>query len=365
MKKLKLSLVALLGAMAFVSCGGDGDSEDVLGTGNNGDNNGGNTAIPTIRITEGGSTDDIFVAEANGEAGTTTQARVIFTTVDKKQRRLYVTRSEFGGTPEPLVIPELGNKGTKKDGSIDLDGDTKKVLDFTFDLPVPNDKDGEIVYNFWSTTGKGDFRDASKRLLLGVGSVTVKVGTGENPNATVRSFSDIKLFAPDSEGKFDTFFSLLNGEPHKINEGPEFRATWDFGYYFGASGVSRGHNASLVSVKDFDGTFGFPVEGLMPNESEEDFENETLNQMYFSASDKTEADFNGIVISSELDDIIKSTSTNIINLSVGDVIEFVDNYGDKGLILVKEIKPGFNNDDFIVIDVKVQPAAPMEGKSMM
>ncbi len=362
MKRLKLSLFAVLGALAIVSCGGDGDSDDVLGTGNNG---GGDASTPTIRITEGGSDDDIFVAEATGSAGTTTEARVIFTTTDKKQRRLYVTRSELGGTPEPFVIPELGNRATKADGSIDIDGDTRSTLDFTFNLDVPTDANGEIVYNFWSTTGKGDFRDASKRLLLGVGSITVKVGTGVNPASAVRSFSDIKLFAPDSEGKFDTFFSLLTGQAHKIIDGPEFRALWDFGYYYGASGVSANHNASLVSVQDFDATFGFPVEGLEPGDDEEDAENETLNQAYFSESNRTSADFDAVSISSDLDDIIKSTATNIINLSEGDVIEFVDNYGDKGLILVKEIKPGFDNDDFIVIDIKVQPAQPMEGKSMM
>jgi len=61
-------------------------------------------------------------------------------------------------------------KVLKADGSIDLDGSNQKEIDFTFDLPTPDIDNGSIVYKFWTTTGKGDFRDATKRLGLGVGT---------------------------------------------------------------------------------------------------------------------------------------------------------------------------------------------------
>ncbi len=360
MKNFKLGLVALLGALSIISC--SSDAEDVLGSGNNGaDEN-----TPTIRITEGGATDDIFVATATGEAGTIVQGRVIFTTTDSKQRRLYVTKSEFGSSAEPIVIEELSKKGTKADGSIDLDGDTKKTLDFVFDLDVPTDANGEIIYNFWSTTGKGDFRDASKRLLLGVGEITVKVGTGNNPDAAVRSFTDVKLFAPALDGSTKTFFSLLDGKTHRIDEGDEYRALWDFGYYYGASGISKDQDATLVSSLAYNDEFtddpDLIIKGLRPDASEGT--EETLNKGYFAISSKNLDEFKGVSISGDLDFIDLSSGVKVSNLKVGDIIEFVDNYKNKGLIYVKQIEPGFNTNDFIVIDIKVQPSNSFDGKKM-
>lgn len=360
MKKLKLSLLALLGATAIISCGGDGDSEDVLGTGNNG--GGDDVTVPTIRITEGGADDDKFVDTAVGVAGETTKARVIFTTTDKKQRRLYVTKSEFGGSAEPFVIEELGKKGTKADGSIDLDDDTTKVLDFTFDLDVPADTNGEITYNFWSTTGKGDFRDATKRLLIGVGEITVKVGTGVNPNALVRSFSGVKLVAPASDGSTDSFFSLLDGVTHKIQEGNELRALWDFGYFY-----TNAKGASFASTQNYKSAFPFFTAGFEPTE-QEIAEGETLNKFYFKKSTVLSSmDFDNITTSVELASITKPSTEEINSLAVNDIIEFEDSYGDKGLIRITEIVPGSagNGTDFIVFDIKVQPSTAIKGGSQM
>ncbi len=315
--------------------------------------------VATLVFNEGDPSSNIPTASASGEVGTTVPGRVIFTSTDLTQRRLYITQNVLGQGDMPFNNFDLDSddlrKALKADGSIDLDGATKKEIDFTFELPVPNIDNGSIVYSFWTTTGKGDFRDASKRLALGVGTITVTVGNGTNPAAAVREFNGIRLFAPAADGTTESFFSLLNEEVYRINEGPEFRAFWDFGYYFGASGVSDGEDSSFASTATFDASFGFPVEGLEPGEDEEDADNETLNEMYFATSTVIAADFDMLALSGELDFIAQSSSQKITNLEVGDVIEFVDNYGKKGLIKITAIEAGFNNNDFIEFDVKIQP----------
>ncbi|WP_324025251.1 hypothetical protein QSV08_18880 [Maribacter sp. BPC-D8] len=310
-----------------------------------------NEALPSVNIT---------TASASGEAGTNVTGRVIFTSDATTQRRMYITQNYLGQGEMPfssfdLVSDDL-TKALKADGSIDLDGATKKEIDFSFPLPVPDIDNGEIVYTFWTTTGKGDFRDSEKRLALGAGQITVTVGSGANPAAAVREFNDVKLFAPDVNGNTETFFSLLNETVYKINVGPEFRAFWDFGYYYGASGVSADDNASFASTEQYDASFGFDVEGLEPGADEENSATETLNQMFFATSTTTDATaFDAITLSGDISFTATPDAQKITNLSVGDVIEFVDNYGKKGLIKVTAIQPGFGNADFIEFDVKIQP----------
>ncbi len=368
-KNLKLNLkngFLILSMVLFVaSCETDEGSvfdspfsEDGM-NGEDGEDSVDTPEIATIIYNEATPASNLMSAMASGEIGSAVPGRVIFTSDVLTQKRMYITQNISGQGEMPFNSFELTSddldKALKADGSIDLDGATKKEIDFTFSLPVPNIDNGSIEYKFWTTTGKGDFRDASKRLALGIGVITVTVGTGNNPAAEVRTFNDIKLFAPAVDGSTETFFSLLNKEVYKINVGPEFRAFWDFGYYFGASGVSANDNASFASTAKYDESFGFPVDGLEPDAMEDDAENETLNEAFFSTSTFLAADFDAIALSGELDIVITSTNQKITNLSVGDVIEFVDNYGKKGLIKITEIEAGFNNDDFIVFDIKIQP----------
>ncbi len=362
---IKFGLLALTLTLFLVGCSSDdgsvfqtpggGDGSD----GGDGGDGGNEPEVATLVFNEADSSQDIKVAEASGEVGTTVPGRVIFTSDASTQRRMYITQNILGQGDMPFNNFNLDSddldKALKADGSIDLDGASKKEIDFTFDLPVPNVENGQIVYSFWTTRGKGDFRDPTKRLVLGVGTITVTVGTGTNPAAAVRSFSDVKLYAPAVDGTTETFFSLLNETVYRINEGPEFRAFWDFGYYFGASGVSADDNASFASTASYDESFGFPVDGLKPGADEEDMENETLNEAFFALSSMDTAAFDGIELSGDLNSIANSGVQKITNLSVGDVIEFVDNYGKKGLIKITEIEAGFNVNDFIVFDVKIQP----------
>ena len=313
--------------------------------------------VATLVFNEADSSNDIIVAEASGEVGTSVPGRVIFTSDASTQRRMYITQNISGQGDMPFNDFNLASddlqKALKADGSIDLDGATRNEIDFTFNLPVPDIDNGSIVYSFWTTTGKGDFRDTTKRIALGVGTITVTVGTGTNPTSEVRSFTGITLFAPAVDGSTETFFSLLNEEVYRINVGREFRAFWDFGYYFGAQGTSANDQASFASTATYNEAFGFPVEGLEPAADEDD--EETLNEAFFGTSDLDVDAFDSITLSGELDNIVSSDAQKITNLSEGDIVEFVDNYGKKGLIKVTFVEAGFDNDDFIVFDVKIQP----------
>lgn len=337
--KQNFQFVAIL-AMAFL-VGCDSDNTDVIET----DTIDPPSEVSTIRFTEGGSIDDKATASVSGVAGETAEARVIFTTTDSKQRRLYVTQTLPGEGAMPFVVPGLTNKGTKADGSIDLDADVTKTLDFTFDLNVPSDvSDGSIEYHFWTTTGKGDFRDDTKRQLLGVGVITVSVGDGTNPDAVVSSYSGIQLAAPAADGTSSSFFSLLNGQMYKISEGIEYASFWDFGYFHldstGANLASTSdYNPNVVDVATKSGT---PIE--------------ELNKTYFKMA--SGVDFDAVSIANDLSSLSVSTADpeTISGLAVGDIVEFIDQYDKKGLIRVVAVEPGFSpTQDYITIDIKVQP----------
>lgn len=348
---LKIGLLALTLTLFMVGCGSDDGS--VFDTLPDPDPDPDMVEPATIIYDEATPANNKVTAAASGEVGTTVPGRVIFTSDASTQRRMYITQNISGQGDMPfndfaLESDDL-NKALKADGSIDLDGASKKEIDFTFELPVPDIDNGQIVYSFWTTKGKGDFRDPAKRLVLGVGTITVTVGNGANPAAAVREFTGVKLFAPAADGNTESFFSLLNEQVYRIDSGPEFRAFWDFGYYY------TNNEASFASTANYDAAFGFPVEGLEPGADEEDAENETLNEAFFAISSLDADGFDGIVLSGDLDNIAPSTDQNISGLEVGGVIEFVDNYGKKGLIKITEIEPGFDNNDFIVFDVKIQP----------
>ncbi|MGB5554985.1 MAG: hypothetical protein WBM83_10035 [Flavobacteriaceae bacterium] len=357
----KSGFIILFMALFIAGCSSDdGNIFDTPGGDQGGDEGGDETpVVATITFDEGNSASNKVTAEASGAVGATVPGRIIYTSTNTTQRRLYITQNISGQGDMPFNSFNLNSDDLDKvlnaDGSIDLDGATKKAIDFTFELPVPDIDNGSIVYSFWTTKGKGDFRDPTKRLALGVGTITVTVGTGANPAAEVREFNNIKLYAPDVNGNTETFFSLLNKTVYKINVGPEFRAFWDFGYYYGASGVSANDNASFASTNTYDASFGFPVEGLKPGSDEVDAATETLNEAFFGLSSLNTAAFDGIALSGDLNSITSSGVQKITNLTVGDVVEFVDNYGKKGLIKITDIKPGYGNADFIVFDVKIQP----------
>ncbi|MFK7811822.1 MAG: hypothetical protein AB8B59_04960 [Maribacter sp.] len=352
---LKYGILVFTLALFVSSCSTDEGSifDTIPDDETGGDDDEPEVEVATIVFNEADSSSNVTSATASGEVGTTVPGRIIFTSDATTQRRMYITQNISGQGDMPFNSFALDSDDLDKvlnnDGSIDLDGATKKEIDFTFELPVPDIDNGQITYTFWTTKGKGDFRDITKRLALGAGTITVTVGSGANPTAEVRDFREIKLFAPAADGTTESFFSLLDEKVYKINQGPEFRAFWDFGYYY------KDNRAAFASTANYDDAFGFPVEGLKPGTNEDDVENETLNEMFFGGTNLDADGFNNITLSGDLDVIGQSTSQSLSNLEVGIVIAFVDNYGKKGLILVTALEPGFNNNDFIQFDVKIQP----------
>lgn len=316
------------------------------------------TEVAYLFINEADPSQNKLVVETHAKAGSKIKARVVFRSTKTTQRRLYITQNVLGKGIMPYnhlnLYPSNKKKDFNADGSIDLDGHSKKEVDLTFELLVPDVESGSVVYSFWTTKGKGDFRNPLKRIALGVGTITIKVGKGTNPFAKVREFERVKLYAPDQFGNSKSFFSLLNETVYKINQGPEFRAFWDFGYYYGTSGKSSGDRASFASADAYDASFGYTVKGLKPVPNEANQDGETLNEMWFAMSGMTSANFDQLELAGNLEYITPSNYQKITNLAVGDVIEFVDNYGKKGLIKITAIRAGFGNDDFIQFSVKIQ-----------
>lgn len=355
--KSKFTSGCIIMALALFATGCSNDEDSVFQTPNEPTNpdteNPTEPVVATLIFNEADPSNDNESAEASGEVGTNVEGRVVFMSSETNQLRMYITQNISGGGAMPFQVLDIDDPNlkdeTKGDGSIDLDGSNKKDIDFTFELPVPDIDNGEIVYSFWTTTGKGDFRDSDKRLALGVGTITVKVGNGTNPAAEVRTFTDIKLNAPAADGTTKSFFSLLNETVYQINQGREFRAFWDFGYYY------KDNQASFASTANYDAAFGFPVEGLKPDADEVNAATETLNMMFFAESSLDSAGFDGVLLSGDLNNIFASEVQDINGLAVGDVIEFVDNYGKKGLIKITAIDPGFSVINSITFDVKVQP----------
>ncbi|KKM16144.1 hypothetical protein LCGC14_1688800, partial [marine sediment metagenome] len=336
--KLTSGFIVMALALFATSCSTDDGSvfetpTDPTGPSNPDTENPAEPEVATLVFNESDPSSNVPTAETSGEVGTNVPGRVIFTSSETNQLRMYITQNVSGGGAIPFQVLDIDDPNlkdeTKGDGSIDLDGSNKKAIDFTFELPVPDIDNGEIVYTFWTTTGKGDFRDSEKRLALGEGTITVTVGNGTNPAAEVRSFTGIKLFAPRADGNSETFFSLLNETVYNITDGPEFRAFWDFGYYY-----TNDATASFASTANYKTVFDFDVEGFEAEATEDDAENETLNEAFFELSAKTTAEFDAIALSGELNEINQALFQNIENLNEGDVIEFVDNYGKKGLIKV-------------------------------
>lgn len=260
----------------------------------------------------------------------------------KKMRRLYVTENVLGQGAN-LYTPNI-SFDDKADGSIDLGSADKKEFVFIIPIDAPSTiTDGTVVYKFWTTSNRGDFRDETKNLSLGAATLTLNYGSKTNAQAPVKEFSAKLLQAPLADGTSNTFISLLDGEVYKMSQGVEFIAYWDFGFLYGAT-----TQAGLYSISNYP-SLAFDV-------SKVNTEGDKLNVTKFKLSTTTVAEFDAILNSNELATINSQdiTSTKVQSLKVGDIIEFVDNYGKKGLIKVVEIKESMGTDGFIKINIKMQ-----------
>lgn len=270
--------------------------------------------------------------------------------------RLYITKNVIGSTEGPVPF-EYSGAVLKSDGSINLDAEDKAEFTYNLSFDAPAEVGQTVQYVLWATTGRGDFRDVTKRNAItgnAFGVITIKAGSAPTTgtvDAALKSFSAVILAAPLSDGSSETFISLFNNQKYAINQGVEYAALWDFGYFYGAT-----KNASFASAYDYpsDVVDVVSISGVSSKDE--------LNHFYVTKSTKTATDFDNISTGSDLDAITKPTTERVTGLSTGNVIEFVDAYGNKGLIKVTEIKGTYNSGDYIKFDVKVQvKAEPIKG----
>lgn len=346
MKKRQNYLAALLfGAAALIATSCDNTDEIVVDP---------NAEFDVVL--EANTADATGEAETLDVTSTTTEviAKVAFTSTTS-MKRLYITQN-VAGAGEVIFKPALNNEGEeipantfKPDGSIGLEGSNSDNFEFGFTLPVPAiTGNGTIVYKFWVTSGKGDFRDESNSLVGKSGTITLKLGTGANPAAEVKSFANVKLFAPTADGLSKTFVSLLDGKTFDVKSGSEYAAFWDFGYIYRISTAPTGAG--------FTSTYSYPTIAVdVPTVSGTPLDD--LNRTYFVLSTKTAAQFDAIAVSSDLNVVTATTASqqSIGALAEGTVIEFIDAYGKKGMIKVLEVSGTNGSTGFIRFDIKVQP----------
>ena len=143
------------------------------------------------------------------------------------------------------------------------------------------------------------------------------------------------------------FVSLLDGKTYNVSAGIEFVSLWDIGYLYSvtadAATLRAPYNYPTIAID-------IPAKASTTNEE--------LNKVYFKKSTITTAMFASAAISSDLNVVSVAAEVGVIavtQLAVNDVVEFVDQYGKKGLIKVLEVNAGNGSDKFIRIAIKVQP----------
>lgn len=305
-----------------------------------------------LEITEGNSSSlTIFTTDLE-EGATEIKALVTVTAAGDKMKRIYITENVAGIGEEPF---ELTGTDNKLDGSLDLEGSSANEFSFVLTIPIVGGiTAGTIEYRVWATSGRGDYRDSSKRLLAGVGTLTINYG-GSNPATDVKSYTAKMFVVPLADGTSKTFVSVLDGQMYRLSDGQEYASFWDFGYYWlNTPGSSLASTSAYPALFNHDSDDNTPLVGIADLTTTPQSE---LNNCYFAATTMTTGEFDAITKSNELTGIAVSSSDaeKIQNLAVGDVVAFMDSYGNKGLIKVVSIVPGYGSDGEMVIDIKVQP----------
>ncbi len=343
------SILAVLTVGFFSSCTSD-DNEPI-------------TVIP----------DDPFDARLNNNATDSLTAEVFlsdvddsvidvllsFTSTDDDMKRVYVTRNIQGQGDEKLDASDAFGVNDKGDGSIDLSSDLANGFQFSLDFGTTGLPDeGTVVYKFWATSGKGDFRDETKRNLVGPATLTINL-TGTNPAAVLKEYTSmIRLEAPTADGASETFISTLDGEVYTINEGEEFASFWDFGfYYLNSTGVSLASTAVYPNLfKDPNDTApeGQTTLPLVNVNTFLGIEATEINNAYFVLA-PAETDFDAFTVVNDLDFTITTSDEEDINdLEVGSVVYILDQYGKKGVLKVTDLVASFGSDGFVEFDLKMQ-----------
>ncbi len=367
---LKTFTYLTIASLAFASCSTD-SNEDIFGIGEDDtveiiDENG---DVITPAASEFDGEISVFNTGADQrsvtiDAATVTdgvaQVKVAFkSATNRDMRRLYVTQNinATGDVPYNFELNGV-TVDDKKDGSLDLASASRNEFEFKIPFNAPTTANSEIVYTIWATTGRGDFRDFTKRnaidsdIINGVGTIKIVSGSGMDMDMVtgIRNYTTTILSAPLASGQSETFISLFNGQKYRINEGTEFAALWDFGYYYGNT-----DKASLASASNYPSFFDTDNDGMLDSgvAGISGVPQEELNNCFFRLSNKTVAEFDNAT-SEDLAAIVRPASERVKSLAVNNVVEFVDEYGKKGLIKVTNINSGFGTNGSITIEIKVE-----------
>ena len=342
-----LPIMAIFSTLLIVSCGEDNE-EIQVNTGevlearfNNTDST--SAAVSTAEVTDMQINVRLELSDSDND----------------RIRRVYITKNEFGQGFEPVDAEEEFGVNAKVDGSIDIASSDNEgvVYFFNFNLEDLPDAEGTIVYRFWATKNKGDFRDEGKDRVQSVATLTINLG-GINPAQELEEYTGvIRLEAPTADGTSETFISMLDGETYEINEGEELAAFWDFGfYYLNSTGVS------LASTAEFPNLFKDPQDPASAGETSLPLvdvntflgvEVTEINNAYFQLA-PTNTDFDSFSTASDLSfTITTNDEEDINNLQIGDVVYILDQYGNKGVIEITDLVGSFGSDGFVEFDMKV------------
>ena len=370
MKKITKNLSLLFMAfmiITIVSCGDDND--EIIG----GDPDDPDTPSEFDARLNSTSTDSLTATVAL--ASITDGKLDVFITVAPTSgtiRRLYATVNEQGQGIEAYDIPVTADK--KRDGSLELDQNQGDGFSLNLDITTTglSSMSGDIVYQFWATSGKGDFRDETKRQVSPVLTLTLDL-SGDNPETPLISVADVELFAPTADLLSQSFVSTADGMTYALNDF-EFSDLWDIGYSAQAdgsnpNGVPRLSSASGSPQRFFDSngdiiTFQTLIaDSVMTDDGSNAAED--LNMVYFVDIDDS-FDFDGASTNNDLSAISTTPTTNndqAIDIPVsasGDLIAFIDQYGKIGVIRIDMLVDGdqdgnyFESNDLVQIDIKVQ-----------
>ncbi len=280
---------------------------------------------------------------------------------DENVRRIYITQNVFGAGEEAVDAQALfgSNVDVKGDGSINVENSFDGSIIYFFNISLANlpAASGTIVYRFWATKNKGDFRDATKDIVESVATLTVELGTGQNPNAPLTSVTGVKLFPPTADLKSKSFASTIDGLVYALDDF-ENSDLWDLGY------TGQGGNAQLSSAFGSPQLFpgGVTFQELIESELGVDAAAD-LNMVYFmDLSD--DFDFDGATTAADLAELtVSNSNSQTIDIPTGataDIIAFIDQYGKKGIIRITALVNGsggnnYDADAYVEMDIKVQP----------
>ncbi|MEM6736416.1 MAG: hypothetical protein AAGC64_10000 [Bacteroidota bacterium] len=351
MKKFTQNLLMLITTtlLIFTSCGVKDNLEEIVvdltdpGIEDRFDARLNNNSMDSLNST-------VFLSDIEDD---TINVLLSFTSSDDNMNRVYITRDIQGQGAEAIdASDEFGIKD-KGDGSIDLSGDLRSEFNFEFAFPSAglSDLEGTIIYTFWATSKKGDFRDVSDDLLVGPAILTIDL-SGTNPAKILNEYTDmIKLEAPLADGSSETFVSTLDGQVYEINQGEEFASFWDFGFYY-----LMNTGVSLASTVAYPELFADPNGDSDPVTVNQflDIEATEVNDCFFQlAPDGT--DFDSFTTANDLTfDISENDEQEINELEIGDVVYLLDQYGKKGVLKITDLFESFGSDGFVEFEMKVE-----------